>query len=99
MAMVVRYFSLVLIVIALMLLGADVMTSLEKGEITVRSLAQVWAMGDKASLDGFKAWLEHTLPSGLANAGEAFLNVYSWLPFGVLGVVLEFAFGRRGHEE
>ena len=37
-----RFLSLVLIVLGLMLLGADVIASLEKGgEITVRSLDQV----------------------------------------------------------
>jgi hypothetical protein len=95
MAMVLRYFSLVLIVIALMLLGADVMSSLEKDDITVRSLAQFWTMISKDSLDGFKAWLEHTLPAWLAGGIEYSLNVYSWLPFGILGFILAFATGRR----
>jgi hypothetical protein len=99
MRMVVRYFSLVLIVIALMLLGADVITSLEKDAITVRSLAQFWGMVDQDSLNGFKGWLEHTLPASVASAIEYCLNVYSWLPFGALGVILEFAFGRRHAEE
>lgn len=93
-----RFFSLVLIVVALMLLGADVMTSLEKGEVTVRSLAQFWTTVDKASLDAFKLWLEHTLPALAAGAVESFLNVYSWAPFGVLGVILAFALSRHGEE-
>jgi hypothetical protein len=90
-----RFFSLVLIVIALMLLGADVMTSLEKGEVTVRSLAQFWTTVDKASLDSFKVWLEHALPAPTPGWVESFLNVYSWAPFGLLGVVLAFAFSRH----
>ena len=44
MAVLMRLISLVLIVTALMLLGADAVTSLEKGgELTVRSLGTVWA--------------------------------------------------------
>ncbi len=43
MAVFMRLVSLILIVIALMLLGADAVTSLGKGgEITVRSLDTVW---------------------------------------------------------
>src|SRR6202789_3142045 len=94
-----RFFSLVLIVTALMLLGADVMTSLEKGEVTVRSLAQFWTTVDKASLDSFKVWLEHTLPAPVPGAVESFLNVYSWGPFGVRGVILAFAFSRHGNDD
>ncbi|HTQ13125.1 MAG TPA: hypothetical protein VMH86_04550 [Rhizomicrobium sp.] len=99
MAMVLRFISLVLIVIALMLLGADVITSLEKDQITVRSLAQVWTTIDGASLAAFKAWLEHTLPGFLAGGVEAFLNIYSWAPFGVLGVILAFTFSRHGESD
>lgn len=99
MAMVLQFIGLVLIVVALMLLGADVMSSLEKGEFTVRSLAQFWATIDKASLDSFKVWLEHNLSATVAGGVEAFLNVWSWLPFGVPGVIIAFAFGRHAYEE
>ncbi len=45
MAVVMRLVSLVLVVAALMLLGADAVTSLERGGgITVRSIDQVWAL-------------------------------------------------------
>ncbi|HEX3673277.1 MAG TPA: hypothetical protein VHU87_03300 [Rhizomicrobium sp.] len=99
MTMVLRFISLVLIVISLMLLGADVMTSLEKGEVVVRSLAQFWTTVDVASLNAFKVWLEHTLPPWLASGAEGFLNVYSWAPFGVLGVIMAFAFSRHSTYE
>ena len=43
MTVLMRLISLILIVAALMLLGADAVTSLEKGgEITVRSLGLIW---------------------------------------------------------
>ena len=48
MFVILRLVSLILIVAALMLLGADAVTSLENGgEIIVRSLDQVWALFDK----------------------------------------------------
>jgi hypothetical protein len=94
-----RILSLILIVIALMLLGADFVTTLEKGgEITVRSLDDVWAMFDKAAVEGFKSWLEHTLPGPTSGWAEAILSLPGWAFFGVLGVILAFLFGRRHGE-
>jgi hypothetical protein len=98
MSTAVRYVSLFLIVAAFMLLGADIMTSLEKGEITVRSLAQLWTIVDKPSLDAFKVWLEHALPAPFPGWTESFLNIYGWAPFGVLGVILAFASTRHSDE-
>lgn len=90
-----RLIALLLIVSALMLLGADAVTSLEKhGAITVRSLGTVWALFDKSSVDGFKAWVQH-------HAAFAAQGVYSslalpgWAVTGVIGVILAFIFGRR----
>ena len=68
------------------------------GHVVVRSLAQFWTTVDAPSLAAFKVWLEHTLPMWLANGAEGFLNVYSWAPFGVLGVILAFAFGRHSED-
>ena len=95
-----RFISLVLIVIGLMLLGADLITTLEKGgEITVRSIDQVWAAIDKASVDAFKSWLEKALPAPVPNWIDSFLALPGWAVFGVLGVILAFLFGRRSGEE
>jgi hypothetical protein len=91
-----RLLSLVLIVIALMLLGADVLSSLEKGgQITVRSIDQVWTMIYPAGDIGFKAWLANNLPAMLAGWVEAVLRLPGWAVSGVLGVILAFLFGRR----
>ena len=95
MAVLMRLIALILVVSALMLLGADAVTSLEKGgEITVRSVGTVWALFSKASLEGFKAWVNH-------HAAFAEQEIYSalalpgWAVSGVLGVILAFIFGRR----
>ena len=61
MTVLMRLIALVLIVAALMLLGADAVTSLEKGgEITVRSLDLVWSLIDPGSLAAFKDWAQHS---------------------------------------
>ena len=98
MTVVLRLISLVLVVAALMLLGADAVTSLEKGgEITVRSLDQVWALFDKAGPIAFKAWLGHTLPAPVPGWFSAALALPGWAVTGVIGVILAFLFGRRAH--
>ena len=91
-----RLISLVLIVIALMLLGADVLTSLEKGGIiTVRSIDQVWMIVDKAGDASFKAWLAKDLPAFVTSGFNAIIALPGWAVSGVIGVILAFAFGRR----
>ena len=100
MATTMRFISLILIAVGLMLLGADVVSSLEKGHIVVRSLEQVWASLNPHSLAGFKAWLEHALPPPSPGWIESFIaNVYSWAPFGVIGVILAFLVGRSSEED
>jgi hypothetical protein len=90
-----RLLALILIVCALMLLGADAVSSLEKGgEISVRSLDTVWALLDKPSLDVFKAWVDHHAPS-LAQVVYSFLALPGWAVSGVIGVILAFVFGRK----
>jgi hypothetical protein len=96
MAVALRFISLVLIVFALMLLGADLITSLEKGgTITVRSIEQVWALFSKSSEVAFTAWLQHSLPATVAGWINTVLSLPSWSLTGVLGVILAFLFGRR----
>ena len=95
MAVLMRLVSLVLIVIALMLLGADAVTSLERGgELTVRSLGTVWGILHPASLDAFKSWVQHHA-AVVAQGVYSFLALPGWAATGVLGVILAFVFGRR----
>ncbi|HVV28172.1 MAG TPA: hypothetical protein VHC40_09425 [Rhizomicrobium sp.] len=95
MAIFMRVVSLVLIVIALMLLGADAVTSLERGgELTVRSLGTIWSLFDADSLNLFKSWLQNRLPF-MAQGVYSFLSSPGWGVFGVIGVTLAFIFGRR----
>jgi len=91
-----RLVSLVLICIALMLLGADLISTLEHGgAVVIRSLDHVWTSVNSASIDGMKSWLDHHAPRPLTHGIESFLATPGWAVFGVLGVVVAFLFGRR----
>ena len=95
MAILMRLISLILIISALMLLGADAVTSLEKGgELTVRPLGTVWAIIDAGGLEHFKSWVQHYLPI-LAQGVYSALALPGWAVTGVLGVILAFIFSRK----
>ncbi|MEY4964730.1 MAG: hypothetical protein RL274_313 [Pseudomonadota bacterium] len=95
MAVFMRLISLILIVTALMLLGADAITSLERGgELTVRSLGTIWSLFDQPHLDGFKSWVQNTLPA-MAQGVYSFMALPGWAATGVLGVILAFIFGKK----
>ena len=98
-----RFLSLVVVVIALMLLGADLVTSLENlakgGHIAVRSLAAIWGLLDQGGLDAFRHWAASRLPGFLAVAIDWLLGVYSWFAVGVIGMAMAFFFGRGRHED
>ncbi len=95
MAVLMRLVSLILIICALLLLGADAITSLERGgELTVRSLGTVWAILDAASLNDFKIWL-HDHARFAAQPIYSFLASPGWGVTGVVGVILAFIFGKR----
>jgi len=77
---IIRFFSLVLIVIALMLLGADVVSTLENGGATiVRSLDQILLL---VGVDA-KPWLQERLPPLL---DTAVVTILYWPGWGVLGL-------------
>src|ERR1041384_5575990 len=88
--------SLFLVIIGLMLLGADLISTLEHGgEVVIRSLDHVWAAVHRPSIDGMKIWLDHHAPPPVTHGIESFLATPGWAAFGVLGVVIAFLFGRR----
>jgi hypothetical protein len=95
MAVLMRLISLFLIVAALMLLGADAVSSLERqGELTVRSLGTIWGILNQHSLDAFKSWIQNHA-AFMAQAVYSSLALPGWAATGVLGVILAFVFGRR----
>ena len=95
MTILMRLVSLILIVAALIFLGADAVTSLERGgELMVRSLDAIWSMLDPEGLQSFKNWAQNNSPS-LARALYSALALPAWAVTGVLGVIFAFVFGRR----
>ncbi len=95
MAVFMRLISLILIVAALLFLGADAVSSLERGgELTVRSLDSVWGTVNAASLLGFKSWVQNHL-AFMAQGVYSSLAMPAWAITGVVGVILAFVFGRR----
>lgn len=91
-----RLVSLVLIVIALILLGADLISTLEHGgALVIRSLDHVWTAANPESIGRFKAWLDHHAPEPVTHGVESFMASPGWAVFGVSGVVIAFLFGRR----
>jgi hypothetical protein len=96
MFVILRLVSLVLVVAALLLLGADAISSLENGgKIIVRSLDQIWAVIDKPGVEAFHAWLGRHLAPLLAHGIEAIFTLPGWAATGVPGAVLAFLFGRH----
>ncbi len=95
MTILMRLIALILIVCALLLLGADAVTSLEKsGEITVRSLGTIWALFDAGSLNAFKSWVQNHA-AFMEQAVYSSLALPGWAVTGVIGVILAFIFGRK----
>ena len=90
-----RLLSLILIVAALLFLGADAVSSLERGgELTVRNLDAVWGMIHPGSLAVFKSWVQNHA-AFMAQAVYSSLALPAWAATGVLGVIFAFVFGRR----
>ncbi|MSP94918.1 MAG: hypothetical protein EXR00_06560 [Alphaproteobacteria bacterium] len=76
-----RIFSLALIVFALVLIGADVISTMEmQGTLVVRSLAQILLL---VGLDA-TATFQSYLPTSVSDYGVMVLNWPSWAPVGVI---------------
>jgi hypothetical protein len=95
MSIFMRLLSLILIVAALLFLGADAVSSLERGgELTVRNLDAVWGMIDAHSLAAFKSGVQNHA-AFMAQGVYSSLALPAWAATGVLGVIFAFVFGRR----
>jgi hypothetical protein len=88
-----RFIAVVLIVLGLMLLGADVVTMLERGvEPHVRSLAEIFALFGGPATDAPGAGLGEVLPPSVAEGIAATMALPAFACFLGLGVVLAFLF-------
>jgi cytochrome bd-type quinol oxidase subunit 2 len=91
-----RFIALVLIVLGLMLLGADVVTMLERGaEPQLRSLENIWALFSASGVESFKVWIAEILPAAVSDGIVAFLSLPAFAVLGVIGVMLAVLFRER----
>jgi cytochrome bd-type quinol oxidase subunit 2 len=91
-----RFIALVLIVLGLMLLGADVVTMLESGgEPRLRSLADVWSLFTASGVASFQAWIANILPAPVPDGVATILSLPAFAVFGVIGVILAVLFRER----
>ena len=88
-----RFFAVVSIVLGLMLLGADVVTMLERGgEPHVRTLAEVWALFSASGVAAFNAWIATGLPQPLPDGIATAMGLPAFACFLTLGVGLALVF-------
>jgi hypothetical protein len=94
--MLFRFISLILIVAALMLLGADAVGTLESGgDVKLRSLQSVWALFAPAAA----ASAMEGLPAAVASPVGLLLSLPAWATFGLLGLLIAFLFRHRTDDE
>jgi len=82
-----RFIAWVFVAIAIALIGADGITSLEQGEPVIRSTATVLAL---FNVDGYA--LAQSAPGGISQALSAAMSLPLWSIFGIVGIVLTLIF-------
>jgi len=82
-----RFFSWVLVFIAIALIGADAIESLEQKEPIVRTTAEILAL---IGIDGYA--VAEGSPGGLRQALSALMGIPLWAIIGLIGVVLTLIF-------
>ena len=95
MIVAVRLIALAFVTLALMLLGADLITTLESGKFTTRSVSEVWSLIDKNGPADALSWASHRMPPLAANALRTLLSFWGWAVVGPIGCVLLLLVGRR----
>ena len=89
-----RIISLVIIAAALMVLGADALTSVEGGSVAMHSLAEVLDLASEGSAGALSSWSQGALPVATPAVGMV-LGAPAWIPLGVLGMFLALIFRVR----
>lgn len=75
-----RWLSLIFIVVAVMLLGADLVGTLEKKAIVIRSLYEIVVLFNYDA----KPWLIETFPAQVVNGVVMVIEAPGWLTLGFL---------------
>lgn len=82
-----RFIAWVFVAIAIALLGADGVASLEQKEPIIRSTAEIFAL---FGLDGYA--VAEASPGGIKQALTTVMGIPLWSIFGVVGIVLTLIF-------
>ena len=92
---VMRFIALILIVVGLMLLGADVVSMLERGgEPHLRSLFDVWSLFSATGVESGKQAIAG-LPAPVSDGLMTILDFPAFAVFGAVGVSLAVLFRER----
>lgn len=85
--MIFRFFAWLIVGLALMLLGADIISAIEDEAVDFRTMSELFG------LFGLNAggWVE-AAPGGARAALDALMKVPGWAVFGVVGVLLALLF-------
>lgn len=89
-----RFLAIAFLVLALLFLGGDAVTSLERGEVVMRGLSDWLVLAGCNPAD----WLEHNLPGGVASAAETVMSWPAWATLGVFGLILGALSWGRGDD-
>lgn len=82
-----RFIAWVLVALAVALLGADGVSSLETGEPVMRTTEQIMAL---FGIDG--GAIAENSPGGIAQALSTIMSLPFWAPIGLVGIVLALVF-------
>ncbi len=82
-----RFVSWILVAVALALLGADAVSSMEAGEPVIRTSGEVLAL---VGINGPS--VAENSPGGMAKALMTLLNLPLWAVLGLIGVVMTLIF-------
>ena len=78
-----------------MLLGADALSSLESGEVTMRSLTAALDLVRPGIAGSVQTFSENGLPNFVSPVVSTVMALPGWIPVGVLGLLLAFIFRIR----
>lgn len=91
-----RLIAVIFIVAGLLVLGYDVISSIQGGQgFKALPLADLWGLVSASSLEGYRGWVTETVPNPGPSISESILGFPGFAVFGVIGILLGLLFQRR----
>lgn len=91
-----RLIAVIFIVAGLLVLGYDVISSIQNAQgFKALSLSSVWSMINASSLEGYRNWVTETIPNPGPSISESILAFPAFAVYGVIGVLLGLLFQKR----